>query len=267
MTVTPVQIFMESDRGKHIIPRISAMKTGSDCVDIEKSVINDFPMYDFSKEEVLMGYIKMGNYILITDKNVYLNMVPSTSIFGAGKKPITTQLPVDDIKYFKMDHVHFGEFLDIHYKGTFLGRMSDTTLKASPYKLFVELFAFCRNPTGKDSSQLPSTNTPTPMPDVKPPCGSGVPDKPTPPPPIPKSSPSIGDMIQTYLLKGFVLDHSNDTIAQLSKKKSFSWVFFILWVMFGVFPGIFYLIYYRFMKKDEMVTIRVVDGEINITEE
>lgn len=56
--------------------------------------------------------------------------------------------------------------------------------------------------------------------------------------------------------QGWQVTTQTTTSATLSRKKKFSWIWFILWLLLAFVGGVVYLIYYA-TKKDESMMIQV----------
>jgi hypothetical protein len=256
MSTNIVQSFIDSEIGKEALGKNSAIEIGSNCdKNIAKFfVYKDFPMYEYSQEKSLIGYEKTSNYILISDKNIYLNLQSKGLLWG---KTQIHQIPIEDIIFFKMKKIHFNELLEVYYKNTFLGEIGNTDFKTSPLKFFEALFDFSRKfsndsqesikPTSYEKDNIGETEN------------LAAPDQ--------KLSKKLDDMIQIYAMKGYTLVHSDSDRAQMTKRKRFSIILFIILIIVGFVPGLIYLAYYMFVKKDETVFIRKnANGEIVVSE-
>jgi hypothetical protein len=76
----------------------------------------------------------------------------------------------------------------------------------------------------------------------------------------------LEDAVARYQQRGWILISNTGRTAQLTKPKKFNWVWFLIWLVVGIFavalPVIIYLIYYA-VKKDETVTLSVNEaGEL-----
>lgn len=83
-----------------------------------------------------------------------------------------------------------------------------------------------------------------------------------------KDSTVLDQAINERVNSGWILVSRNDRFAQLQKPKHFNWMWFLVWLVIGIFlfalPVVLYLIYYA-VKKDEVVTLSVNnEGELLI---
>ena len=63
----------------------------------------------------------------------------------------------------------------------------------------------------------------------------------------------LNDEIVRYVNKGYVVTSRTNLSAQMTKRKKFHFLLFIVFLLLGGFPGFLYLIWYLFVMKDDNV--------------
>jgi len=79
----------------------------------------------------------------------------------------------------------------------------------------------------------------------------------SPPAPVVNRRAALQGAINRYTGKGWRVVSETDDTAQLIKPKRFSIMWFLLWLLLAVLPGVLYLVYHFGVKRDTQMYLRV----------